>query len=129
MDTRLLGPATALRYAIGLMATLAGLDKFFGVLADWGAYVSPVAAQALPIPVDAFMAVVGVIEVVVGLAILTSLPVLGAYVASAWLVLIAGNLVLGGYLDIAVRDLVLALAAFTAARLAEVRQQPARAGA
>ena len=31
MDTRLNGTITALRIAIGLMGTLAGLDKFFNM--------------------------------------------------------------------------------------------------
>ena len=35
MDTRLSGTVTALRIAIGLMATLAGLDKFFNLLTNW----------------------------------------------------------------------------------------------
>jgi hypothetical protein len=29
-----------MRIAVGLMATLAGLDKFFNILADCGSYVS-----------------------------------------------------------------------------------------
>jgi hypothetical protein len=33
--------------AIGLMATLAGIDRFFNLLVDWSSYVSPVAAQLL----------------------------------------------------------------------------------
>jgi hypothetical protein len=33
----------ALRIAFGLTETHAGLDKFFNVLADWSAYVSPAA--------------------------------------------------------------------------------------
>lgn len=122
MDSRLHTPAFALRIAIGLMATLAGLDKFFNILADWGSYVSPLAAQLIPVPVGLLMGVVGVVEFAVGVGILTALPVLGAYVASAWLLLVAGNLLLGGFVDIAVRDVVLAVAAFTLARLTEARQ-------
>jgi hypothetical protein len=105
------------------MATLAGLDKFFNILADWGSYVSPIAAQVLPLSTEMLMAIVGVVEFAVGVSILTAWPVLGAYVASAWLLVVAGNLVLGGYFDIAVRDVVLAVGAFTLARLLEVRQQ------
>ena len=68
------------------------------------------------------MHIVGVIEMVVGLAILTRWTRLGAYVASVWLVIIAGNLVLtAAYLDVAVRDLEMALGAFVLARLTEVR--------
>jgi hypothetical protein len=123
MDTRLVIPTWAMRMALGLMATLAGLDKFFNILADWGSYVSPAAAQLLPFSTDVLMGIVGVVEVAVGLAILTALPALGAYVASAWLLLVAVNLAAAGYLDIAVRDAVLSIAAFTLARLIAVRDE------
>jgi hypothetical protein len=47
---------------------------------------------------------------------------MGAYVASAWLVAIAINLVsTGTYFDIAVRDLEMAAAAFVLARMTEAR--------
>jgi hypothetical protein len=121
MHQRLDAPWIALRYGIGLTAAVAGLDKFFNLLTDWGAYVSPTAAQLLPVSVPTFMGVVGIIELAVGAAILTGWTRLGAYVASAWLLGVAANLALGGFFDIAVRDVVLALAAFTLARLAEVR--------
>ena len=123
MDSRLRTPVLALQMAIGLMATLAGLDKFFNILADWGSYVSPMAAHLLPISTVAFMRSVGVIEMAVGLSVLVAAPALGAYVASAWLVLVAGNLVLGGHLDVAVRDVVLAVGAFALARLVAVRDE------
>ena len=45
------------------------------------------------------------------LGILTALPVAGSYVASAWLLLVAINLALGGYFDVAVRDVVLSIGA------------------
>jgi uncharacterized membrane protein YphA (DoxX/SURF4 family) len=92
MDTRLHNSTAALRIAVGLMATLAGLDKFLNILADWGSYVSPLATQVLPVSTDVLMGVVGVVEFAVGVSILTAWPVIGAYVASAWLVLVAGNL-------------------------------------
>jgi uncharacterized membrane protein YphA (DoxX/SURF4 family) len=112
-----------MRLAIGLMATLAGIDKFFNILVDWGSYVSPLAAQLLPFSTDMFMWIVGVVEFVVGISILTALPVIGSYVASAWLLLVAINLTLGGYFDIAVRDVVLSIGAFSLARLIQVRDQ------
>jgi hypothetical protein len=121
MDSRLNTPWIALRLGIGLTATLAGLDKFFNLLADWGSYVSPLAVQLLPVSTGTFMGVVGVIELAVGLAILAGWTRLGAYVASAWLLGVAANLVLAGYYDIAVRDVVMSVAALTLARLAEVR--------
>ena len=69
------------------------------------------------------MHIVGVIEMIVGLAILTKWTRVGAYVASAWLVVIAINLVSTGmFFDIAVRDVEMALAAFVLARITEVRR-------
>lgn len=122
MDKRLDTPWVLLRYGIGLTATLAGLDKFFYLLADWSAYMSPVAARLLPFSPDAFMGIVGVVELAVGITILARFTRIGAYVASAWLLTVAANLVLAGFYDVAVRDVVMAFAAFTLARLAEVRQ-------
>ena len=83
--------------------------------------MSPLAAQLLPVSPDVFMYAVGIIEVAVGIAILGAAPVLGAYVASAWLLLVAGNLLLAGFVDVAVRDVVMSVAAFTLARLLELR--------
>ena len=123
MDNRLNAPWIALRFGIGLTATLAGIDKFFNLLVDWGSYVSPIAAQVLPVSTSTFMGIVGVIEFAVGIAILAGWTRLGAYVASAWLLGVAANLVTAGFYDVAVRDVVMALAAFTLARLAEVREE------
>jgi hypothetical protein len=120
MDQRLSVPFRALHIALGLTATLAGLDKFFNILADWGGYVSPTAASLLPFSLPTFMAIVGVVEIAVGAAILGAAPRLGAYVASAWLLLVAANLALGGHFDVAVRDVVMSIAAFTLARALEV---------
>ena len=120
MIERLNTPWWALRAGIGAAAFLAGLDKFFNLLADWPAYLSPLAAQVLPMSASSFMHLVGVIEMVVGAAILAGLTRLGGYVAAAWLVGIALNLVTTGhYYDIAVRDIAMAIAAFTLARLTE----------
>lgn len=110
-----------LRWTYGLIPLLAGLDKFFNLLADWSTYVSPTLEALLPVAPTTFLYVVGVIEVAVGLMILTRWVRLGAWLATGWLVAIALNLILGGYLDIAVRDLAMAVGAYTLARLAEAR--------
>ena len=125
MDHRLNTPWVALRLGIGLTAALAGIDKFFNILADWSAYMSPLAAHLLPVSTGTFMDVVGVIEITVGVAVLAGWTRVGAYVASAWLLGVAANLVAGGFLDIAVRDVVMAVAAFTLARMSEVRTEVA----
>ena len=113
----------ALRVAFGVVPFLAGLDKFFNLLADWPGYLSPAAEAILPVSAQTFMYFAGVVEMVVGLAILTRWIVLGSYVAAAWLVAIAANLVASGtFLDVAVRDLVMATAAYTLARLTEASE-------
>lgn len=117
----------ALRVGLGVGPFLAGLDKFFNILTDWSMYLSPAVEKLLPISGPAFMQAVGVIEMAVGLAILTRWTRLGSYVAAAWLVAIAANLVTTGmFLDLAVRDVEIAIAAYTLARLTEARQ-PAHA--
>src|SRR4051812_19653749 len=124
---RLTTPWWALRVALGAAAFLAGLDKFFNLLADWPAYLSPLAGQLLPMSPSGFMHIVGVIEMLVGLVILAGFTQLGGYVAAAWLLCVAINLVTTGrYFDVAVRDVAMAIAAFTLARLTEAGVGEAR---
>src|SRR5262249_124559 len=118
MTNRLTTPWWALRTALGAAAFLAALDKYFNVLADWPGYPSPLAAGLLPFDASPFMHFIGIIEVAVGVVILAGYTRLGGYVAAAWLTAIALNLVsTGRYFDIAVRDIAMAIAAFTLARL------------
>lgn len=122
---RLESSRIALRVSFGLVPLLAGVDKFTYLLTDWSAYVGPVARSLLPASPQTFLYAVGVVEVLVGLAVLTRWTVIGSYAAAAWLTLIAVNLVVAGFFDIAVRDVVLAVAAFTLARLTEVHETAA----
>lgn len=116
----------ALRVGLGLGPFLAGLDKFFNVLTDWGMYLSPLVEKYLPVSGPVFMRTVGVVEMAVGLAILAGWTRIGGYVAAAWLVGIAVNLVSTGmFYDLAVRDVEIAIAAYTLARLSEARQEAA----
>ncbi len=113
----------ALRIGLGLGPFLAGLDKFFNILTDWNMYLSPFAVKLLPVSGPAFMRIVSLIEMIVGLAILTRWTRIGAYAAMAWLVAIALNLLTTGmFFDLAVRDLEIAIAAYALARLTEVRE-------
>ena len=122
-DSRLDRAWWALRIGLGVGPFLAGLDKYFNLLTDWTMYTSPLVLKVLPFSGRTFMHIVGVIEMIVGLAILTKWTRLGSYVASAWLVAIAINLgSTGMFLDVAVRDLEMALAAFVLARMTEVRE-------
>ncbi len=123
-DWRLKQGWWALRVGLGAAAFLAGLDKYFDLLANWPMYVSPLALKVLPFSASTFMHVVGIIEMTVGLAILTKWTREGSYVASLWLLAIAINLVsMGMFFDVAVRDVEMAVAAFVLARLTEVRSE------
>jgi uncharacterized membrane protein YphA (DoxX/SURF4 family) len=110
-----------LRLVYGLVPIVAGLDKFFNLLTHWDKYMAPGAAALLPVSVPTFMMIVGVIEIVAGLVTLTFLTRLGAYVVMLWLVLIAINLIMAGFYDIAVRDLVMAVGAFCLGQVAAIR--------
>ena len=123
MDKRLNTAWWTLRIGMGAVVTVAGLDKFFNLLTDWPGYVSPFFTRLLPFSPQVFMYAVGVIEMVVGLAILTKWTRIGAYVAMVWLLGIVLNLLTSGrFFDVAARDVVMSLAAFTLAKLSEVRE-------
>ncbi len=127
-DRRLTSPYWALRLALGIVPIVAGLDKFLNLLTNWEQYLSPLAVRLLPVSPGVFMRAAGIIEILVGIAILAGLTRLGAYVACAWLALIAVELLTTGhFFDVAARDAVMATAAFALARLAEVAERsPAR---
>jgi uncharacterized membrane protein YphA (DoxX/SURF4 family) len=101
-----------LRWTFGLVPLLAGLDKFTNLLTFWPHYVSPTFARLLPMSPATFMHLVGIVEVIAGLLVLSKFTRVGAYVVMAWLICIAINLVSMGLFDIAVRDLALAAGAF-----------------
>jgi hypothetical protein len=122
-DPRLGQAWWALRIGLGVGPFLAGLDKYFNLLTNWTGYISPLVLKILPFSGQTFMHIIGGVEMIVGLAILTKWTRVGAYVASAWLVAIAINLVSTGmFFDIAVRDVEMAVAAFVLARMTEVRR-------
>ena len=62
MDSRLNSAFWTLRIAFGLTAFLAGLDKYFNLLANWEKYVSPLS----PLAPTTLMHVAGAIEIVAG---------------------------------------------------------------
>ena len=123
-DNRLNTTWWALRVLFGFVPIAAGLDKFFNLLTNWEAYLNPLATKLVPVTPATFMHIVGVIEITAGIVVLSHFTKLGAYVVTAWLVAIALNLlVMGKFLDVAVRDLGLAVAAYSLAQLTAVRQE------
>ncbi|QHS56603.1 hypothetical protein GWR56_14005 [Mucilaginibacter sp. 14171R-50] len=113
---------TLLKFTYGLVPIVAGADKFTNLLTNWEQYLSPSLKKILPFDVHVFMVIVGIIEIVAGLIVLAK-PRIGAAIVSLWLLLIALNLLASGsYLDVAVRDIVMAIGAYTLARLSSVNQ-------
>ena len=68
-----------------------------------------------------FMKIVGIIEIAAGIIVLLR-PLLGAYIVMAWLICIALQLIIGGhYYDVAVRDLVMAVGAYSLTQLTKLK--------
>jgi hypothetical protein len=108
-----------LRFGFTVAPIIAGLDKFLHLLTDWDKYLAPAVSNTLGIQPHTFMMIVGVIEIVAGVVVAIN-PRFGGYLVAAWLLGIIIDLVLvGGYLDVALRDLGLLLGALALARLAE----------
>lgn len=112
-----------LKYVFVIVPIAAGADKFLNLLTDWTTYIHPAIADMLPISAATFMMVVGVIEIAAGILVL-KLTRLGAYVVALWLILIALSLLFTWHHpDVAVRDIVMAVAAFTLAKLTEAGEK------
>src|SRR6476646_7443761 len=102
-----------LRLTYGLVPIVAGLDKFTNLLTDWEKYLHPGLASMLPFSPHTFMMIVGVIEIIAGIIVLIK-PAIGSLIVMAWLTCIAITLVASGkYFDVAVRDLTMAIGAYT----------------
>jgi len=118
---KLLDIQVFLKYTYSIVPIVAGADKFFNLLTNWSGYLDPTLAGFLPFSENLFMMIVGVIEIIAGILVFLK-PHIGAYVVCAWLVLIALTLFTSGtYLDVAVRDLVMAVGAFTLAKLSNLQ--------
>lgn len=109
-----------LRTGFTVLPVLAGLDKFFGLLADWEMYLAPQFDALIPGTAHQAMLAVGVVEILAGVLVAV-LPRLGGYVVAAWLAgIIVNLLLLGDFYDVALRDLGLLVGALALARLATV---------
>jgi uncharacterized membrane protein YphA (DoxX/SURF4 family) len=111
---------TILKLSYGIIPIVAGADKFTNLLTDWSHYLNPSLEGILPFSAHVFMTIVGVIEIVAGVLVFLN-PQKGGLLVSAWLVLIALSLLASGhYLDVAVRDLAMAIGAFSLAKLSGI---------
>ncbi len=113
----------ALRLGLGLGPIIAGLDKYFNRLTDWQMYLSPMATKVVPVTSATFMHIVGVVEILAGIIVLTRWTKFGAYLVMVWLLGIAANLLTTGmFYDLAVRDVEIAVGAFALTQITAARE-------
>src|SRR5437588_7248255 len=109
---------TLLRIGFAVLPIVMGADKFANVLVNWERYLAPWIRHLSPLSATHTMHVVGVIEIVAGIAVALK-PRYGAYLVAGWLGGVVTNLLTySGYYDVALRDFGLMLGALTLARLA-----------
>lgn len=110
-----------LRIGFVVLPIWMGADKFVNALTHWPNYLAPWIvdiAKDLGLTAQGAMYIVGVIEIVAGIAVAIK-PRYAAYVVAAWLAGIIINLLTySGFYDIALRDFGLLVAALTLGRLA-----------
>lgn len=109
-----------LKLTYGLVSIIAGADKFLNLLTNWEVYLNPALLNIAPLSAIHFLYLVGLIEIIAGLIILSDYTRYGAYIVALWLIAIAVNLITLGFYDIAVRDVVMAIGALALAQLTEV---------
>ena len=109
---------TLLRITFTVAPIAFGLDKFFNVMVDWEQYLAPWVNRLMPGTAHSFMLLVGVVEILAGVAVAIR-PRYGAYLVAAWLAGIVLNLLTySGWYDVALRDFGLMMGALSLARLA-----------
>ncbi|HEY4154203.1 MAG TPA: hypothetical protein VGM24_02225 [Puia sp.] len=113
-----------LHITYAVVPIVAGLDKFTNLLTNWSAYLGTNIKSMLPMDPMTFMKVVGIIEIIAGILVIIK-PLYGAYLVMVWLICIALVLIIGGnYFDVAVRDLVMAVGAYTFAQITLLTKRP-----
>jgi hypothetical protein len=116
----LVGIYNLLRITYGIVPMVAGLDKFTNLLTNWEQYLHPGLASMLPFGAHTFMMIVGVIEIIAGIIVLVK-PGLGSFIVMTWLTLIAFTLIASGkYFDVAVRDLTMAVGAYSLGQISRL---------
>lgn len=109
-----------LKYTFVIVPIVAGADKFTNLLTHWEQYINPSIESLLPVSASVFMMIVGVVEITAGIIVLKKAEI-GGYIVAGWLTVIALSLLIGfNYVDVAVRDLVMAISALSMARISKI---------
>jgi hypothetical protein len=122
LDHRLNLSWWALRIGLGVGPIVTGVDKYFNKLTDWTMYLSPLATKIVPVSAATFLHIVGAVEIVAGLIVLSRYTKMGGRIVALWLLAIALNLLTTGmFYDLAMRDVEIAIAAFVLSELSALR--------
>lgn len=113
-----------LRVGFAVLPLWMGIDKFTNTLTYWPHYLAPWVVGLLPFSAQTAMYLVGIVEIVAGLAIAVK-PRYASYVVALWLAGIVMNLLTySGFYDVALRDFGLLVAALALTRLAYLYDPP-----
>ena len=112
------GAFLLLRAGFAVLPVWMGIDKFANGMTYWPQYLAPWVVRQLPFSAQTAMYVVGVIEIVAGLAVALK-PRYPSYVVALWLAGIIVNLLsYPGFYDVALRDFGLLVGALSLGQLA-----------
>lgn len=108
-----------LKYSYGLFMIVVGVDKFFNFIVDWHIYVNQAILHY--ISYTTLNTGIAILEITLGILLLSRATRLGAYASITWLAVIIVNLLsMHNYYDIAARDVMMALGLFALAILDDV---------
>ncbi|HEY6127741.1 MAG TPA: hypothetical protein VIW23_06115 [Candidatus Acidoferrum sp.] len=114
----------ALKIGLGVGPIIAGVDKYFNKLTDWTMYLSPLVTKVVPVSAATFMHIIGAVEIIAGLIVLSRWTRIGSIIVALWLLAIVVNLLTTGmFYDLAVRDVEIAIGAFALSQLSAIRDQ------
>ena len=109
-------------YAVAFIGS--GLDKYVHVLVDWYAQGIPAFCCACGISQESMLCVRSIAEVLIGICLCTPMVRTSAYAAALWLVLSAVYVfMVPGHIDTGMRYTVIALGAYTLARLTVLKKE------
>jgi hypothetical protein len=87
-------------------------------------YLSPYSSKIIPVSTATFMHLVGIVEIVVGVIVLSRWTRIGSYVVMLWLIAIAANLMTTACLmTLQCAILKIAVGAFALSQLTTVREE------
>src|ERR1044072_2690755 len=114
----------ALKIGLGVGPIIAGVDKYFNKLTDWTMYLSPLGTKVVPVSAAPFMHIIGAVEIIAGLIVLSRWTRIVSILVALWLLAIVCNLLTTGmFSHLAVPDVEIPIGAFALSQLSTIRDQ------